>query len=75
MTDLVTKAMAGNAEPIEQLVLMHKPKLIASAFSYMKNYEEAQDIVQETFLNAFQSLHHLKEPKYFSTWLYKILIR
>ena len=41
----------------------------------MNNSEEAQDIVQETFLRAFQSLHQLKEPKYFSTWLYKILIR
>jgi len=75
MTELIQKAITGDAEAIEQLVHLHKAKLIATAFSYTKNYEEAQDIVQETFLKAFQSLHQLKEPKYFSTWLYKILIR
>ena len=75
MTELIQKAITGDAEAIEQLVHLHKAKLIATAFSYIKNYEEAQDIVQETFLKAFQSLHQLKEPKYFSTWLYKILIR
>ena len=75
MTELIQKAITGDTEAIEQLVHLHKAKLIATAFSYTKNYEEAQDIVQETFLKAFQSLHQLKEPKYFSTWLYKILIR
>lgn len=48
---------------------------IAVAFSYTKDYMEAQDIVQEAFIKSYQSIHQLKEPSYFSTWLYKILIR
>lgn len=34
-----------------------------------------EQIVQETFIKAFKSIHQVKEPAYFSTWLCKILIR
>lgn len=75
MIKLVEKAKTSDIQAFEQLIHLHTAKLTATAFSYTKNYEEARDVVQETFLKAFQSLHQLKEPKYFSTWLYKILIR
>ncbi|OCS93765.1 sigma-70 family RNA polymerase sigma factor [Caryophanon latum] len=49
--------------------------MIATACSYTKDYMAAQDVVQETSMKAYSALYQLKEPAYFATWLYKILIR
>ncbi|MEG0473037.1 MAG: sigma-70 family RNA polymerase sigma factor [Solibacillus sp.] len=75
MNQLIQLACTGDEQAFEEIVQLHKTKLTAAAFSYTKDYMEAQDIVQETFIKAYQSIHQLKEPAYFSTWLYKILIR
>lgn len=75
MKELVEKACVGDEQAYAQIVQLHKTKLTAVAFSYTKDYMEAQDVVQESFLKAFQAIHQLKEPAYFSTWLYKIVIR
>ncbi|MNW63393.1 RNA polymerase sigma factor SigV [compost metagenome] len=32
------------------------------------------DAIQETILNAYKSVHTLREPRYFKTWLFRILI-
>ncbi|MGE7935049.1 sigma-70 family RNA polymerase sigma factor [Viridibacillus arvi] len=75
MEQLVRAAIDGQQAAFEQLVEAEKSKLLAKAYSYVGNKEDASDIVQETLLQAFKSMHQLKEPKYFSTWLFKILIR
>lgn len=75
MEQLVRSAIDGQQAAFEQLVEAEKSKLLAKAYSYIGNREDAADIVQETLLQAFKSMHQLKEPKYFSTWLFKILIR
>ncbi|KGR75418.1 sigma-70 family RNA polymerase sigma factor [Ureibacillus sinduriensis] len=75
MEHLVRAAIDGHQDAFEQLVEAEKQKLLAKAYSYVGNKEDASDIVQETFLQAYKSIHQLKEPKYFSTWLFKILIR
>ena len=45
------------------------------AFVYVKNKEDALDIVQEVAYRAFKTFHTLKETQYFKTWLIKITIR
>lgn len=75
MEQLVRAAIDGQQAAFEQLVEAEKSKLLAKAYSYVSNREDASDIVQETLLQAFKSMHQLKEPKYFSTWLFKILLR
>lgn len=75
MKQLIHLACTGDEHAFEQLIQLHKTKLTLASFSYTKDYMEAQDVVQETFIKAYHSIHQLKEPAYFSTWLYKILIR
>lgn len=36
--------------------------------------QEAADIIQESFINAFQNLHQLKDKKMFGAWLRKIVV-
>lgn len=75
MDQYIQQALAGDEMAIWHITTMYKPRLLAKANSYMKNKQDAEDIVQETFIKAFGALAQLKEPKYFATWLYKILIR
>ena len=75
MEQLVRAAIEGHQEAFEQLIKTEKSKLFAKAYSYVGTKEDAADIVQETLLQAYKSIHQLKEPKYFSTWLFKILLR
>ncbi|MGN7479564.1 sigma-70 family RNA polymerase sigma factor [Solibacillus silvestris] len=75
MDQYIQQALAGNEIAIRHIMTMHKPRLLAKAYTYMKNKQDAEDIVQETFIKAFGALAQLKDPKYFATWLYKILMR
>jgi RNA polymerase sigma-70 factor, ECF subfamily len=71
----VIKAIKGNEDAFEQLIKQESDKLYRTAFLYVRNKEDALDVLQETVCKAFVGIHKLKEPKYFSTWLVKILIR
>lgn len=44
------------------------------AFIYMKNEEDALEVVQETAYRSFKRISSLKEPTYFKTWLLRISI-
>lgn len=72
---LVKKAIKGNEAAFEALVTAESEQLYKTAFLYVRNKEDALDVLQETVYKAFISIEQLKNPEYFSTWLTKILIR
>ena len=51
-----------------------KVRLYKIAYVYVKNEENALEIFQETVYKAYVSIKDLKEEKYFSTWITRILI-
>ncbi|TMU85098.1 sigma-70 family RNA polymerase sigma factor [Bacillus sp. BHET2] len=71
---LVKKAIKGNEKAFEMLIQHESEKLYRTAFLYVRNKEDALDVVQETACRAFTSISRLKNPEYFSTWLIRILI-
>ncbi|USK57732.1 sigma-70 family RNA polymerase sigma factor (plasmid) [Cytobacillus solani] len=70
----VKKAIQGDRSALQHLIKTEKDKLYRVAFSYVRNEEDAVDVFQQTTLFAIESIHQLKEPKYFSTWLTRICI-
>jgi RNA polymerase sigma-70 factor, ECF subfamily len=72
---LVKKAMRGNEKAFEKLVENESEKLYKTAFLYMRNQEDALDVLQETIYKAYISIEQIKQPEFFTTWLTKILIR
>lgn len=50
----------------------YQDRLFNAVYHVVDNAEDAQDVVQEAFLNAFQSLHSFKGDSEFYTWLYRI---
>ena len=71
---LLMKAKKGNDQAFIRLIDEEKVKLYKMAYIYMKNEDDALDVVQETVTKAYASIHTLKEEKHFSTWMMKILI-
>ncbi|GKV68353.1 hypothetical protein NCCP2716_08510 [Sporosarcina sp. NCCP-2716] len=70
----VKKAIKGDREALLYLIQQDKQKLYRTGFSYVKNQSDALDVFQQTVLLAIESIHQLKNPSYFSTWLMKICI-
>ena len=72
---LVKKAIKGNKKSFERLVKQHYERIYRTAYIYVNNQEDALDVVQDATYQAFISIHSLKHPEYFMTWLTKIIIR
>ena len=72
---LTRKAIKGNSDAYGCLIAAYQSYLYKVAFLYMKNEEDALDVVGTTILKAYQHIHKLKNPEWFKTWMTKILIR
>lgn len=72
--ELVQSAINGDEKAFEYLMDTCKKDLYRTAFAYVKNEQNALDILQETVYKAYISIDKLKEPKYFKTWITKILM-
>ena len=71
----VKKAINGDTKAFEELLYLEEKNLYYTALSYVSKKEEALDAIQEASCKAFLSIGQLKNPEFFSTWLFKILIR
>jgi len=71
-SDLVQRTLCGDWSAYDQLVKRYQRQIYNFAYRMMGNAEDAQDISQETFLRAFQSLHSFRKDASFLTWLFKI---
>ena len=58
----------------EQEYPQYEKSLFLLAMAYLHNTEDARDVVQEAALAAWRSLHTLRQPEYFKTWLTRIVI-
>lgn len=70
----VKRAINGDEDSFISLIDKQKEKLYRIAYAYVKNEQDALDIVSETVYKAYVSIDTLKKPRYFNTWLTKILI-
>jgi RNA polymerase sigma-70 factor, ECF subfamily len=69
---LVAKARAGETEAFRSLVERHSRRLFHLAFRMTGNEQDAEDVVQESFLRAYRRLAQFDERASFGTWLYRI---
>jgi len=69
---LIEKTLGGNTEAFGQLVLKHQDRLYNTVFHIVGRAEDARDIVQEAFVQAFLKLESFRQHSAFYTWLYRI---
>src|SRR6266436_10295955 len=71
---LVRAAQRGDMGAFEELVVRHRDKLYARAYSMMRNEEEALDLSQEAWVKGWQRLKQFHGESSFGTWLTRIVI-
>lgn len=71
---LVKAARKGDEEAFYRLITAQKEQLYNIAYCYLKNEQDALEAIQETVCRAYVKLDKLQEPKYFGSWLIRILI-
>jgi RNA polymerase sigma factor (sigma-70 family) len=70
----VKKAIRGNPSSFEKLIFTHKLVMYRVSRTILFRDEDCADAIQEAIMKAFQNIHTLREPRYFKTWLIRILI-
>jgi RNA polymerase sigma-70 factor, ECF subfamily len=68
----VSKARSGDTDAFRVLVERHSRSLFRLAFRMTGNQQDAEDVVQESFLRAYKQLAKFDERASFGTWLYRI---
>lgn len=59
---------------IAEFVIKNKENHYRLAYSYVRNVDDALDIVQESIYKAISSMDSLREPSYIKTWFYRIIV-
>src|SRR5262245_795657 len=69
----VARARSGDSEAFRVLTERHGRTLFRLAFRMTGNEQDAEDVVQESFLRAYRQLGKFDERASFGTWLYRIV--
>ncbi len=71
---LIQGCKKGNQKAQLQIYKLYSEAMYFIACRYLKDEEEAKDMMQEGFLKAFQNIHKNVETKSFGAWLKRIII-
>ena len=71
---LLERLRAGEDAAYEELVRLYGPRLLAVARRFLRSEDDAQDAVQDAFLNAFRSIDSFEGQARISTWLHRIVV-
>ena len=67
--DLVAAALAGGPKAFNPIVERYRGEVYSVALARMRNFDDAEDIAQQVFIEAFEGLHTLRDPKRLAAWL------
>ncbi|KAA0224203.1 sigma-70 family RNA polymerase sigma factor [bacterium] len=70
--DLIERFQQGELAAYEEIVRRYKDQLLNFVFRFLNNQEEAEDVVQETFLRVYRNRFAYTRVAKFSTWIYTI---
>nr|WP_312578543.1 sigma-70 family RNA polymerase sigma factor [Sedimentibacter sp.] len=71
---LIISLKRGKEEAYRQLVEDYGNKLLKTCYLILKDREEAEDVVQETFIKVFQKVETFREESGLYTWIYTIAL-
>lgn len=72
--EVIDKIINGDVALFEVLIRRYNPYLYKVGRSYRFNHEDVEDLMQETFIKAYENLKKLENPAYFKTWLIRIML-
>ena len=73
-TLLVADLLEGDATALASIVEKYGKLAYRLAIQITKNHEDANDVMQETFLKVYESIGSFRKESAFETWLYRIIV-
>src|SRR6266478_8483264 len=70
----VARVRSGEKDTFRLLVERHSQIIFGLAFRMMENEQDAEEIVQETFVRAYRALDGFESRANFGTWIYRIAV-
>jgi RNA polymerase sigma-70 factor (ECF subfamily) len=71
---VIARVLGGEKELYELIIRRYDRRLFRISRSYVKDGDEAEDVVQEAFIRAYENLAQFEGRSAFSTWLTRILL-
>ena len=71
---VVARVKAGDHDAFRHLVERHSRSVFRLAYRLTGHEQDAEDVVQETFLKAFRQIRRFEARSSFATWLYRIAV-
>ena len=71
---LIQDLQQGRDSALDELMLRHKEPLFRFIYRYVLNQEEAEDLLQETFVRVYFKRDQFRPTAKFTTWLYQIAL-
>ena len=75
IVDLVSQAQAGDRAAMDQIYCRFQQHVLSIAYKKLGNWDEAQELSQDVFIQAFRRLDQLQAPEAFGGWLRQIVHR
>lgn len=72
--ELIKKAKNGDEESFETLIKACSARAYNIALRYLRNEEDALDVLQESYIKIFRYLGRFREDSSFDTWVYRIVV-
>lgn len=73
-SDLIQRTLEGSQDAFAELVRLHRPVLLNAALRMLRNLQDAEDLVQYVFIEAYRHLVDFRQDARLSTWLYSITL-
>lgn len=73
-SEVIARVLAGEREAFHVLLQRHNAPLFATLCAALGQREDAREVLQETWLRAYQHLARLREPTRFRAWLLTIAL-
>lgn len=72
--DIIYRCVEGDQRAYRELYDLYATTLFNTAFRILNNVEEAEDVIQESFVDAFRNISGFESRSSFNTWLKRIVI-
>lgn len=73
-TDYIQQLKEGDEKAFRQLVDEQGPMIFNTCYRYLQDADDASDIAQDVFVEAYRSLSHFRSEANITTWLYRIAV-
>lgn len=71
---LIKRVQDGDSRAFDLLVVKYQQRVLAVISRYVRDWGDAQDVAQDTFVRAYKAINKFRGDSQFYTWLYRIAV-